>query len=134
MSQNHKVSQRSLLAVMIFSNSFSLIMILKLKLPDILPSEMTPLVQALLAIIEQLFELVEQQKEQINQLKDEIRVLKKQKKTFLNPGKWMKKQRIRLTLMVQMIRAIKRIIGRKNQKQAIYRFTLPKFFAVKGSL
>ena len=80
MSQNHKVSQRSLLAVMIFSNSFSLIMILKLKLPDILPSEMTPLVEALLAIIGQLFELFEQQKEQISQLKDEIRVLKKQKK------------------------------------------------------
>ena len=55
-------------------------MILKLKLPDILPSEMTPLVEALLAIIGQLFELFEQQKEQISQLKDEIRVLKKQKK------------------------------------------------------
>ena len=49
-------------------------------MPDILPSDMTPLVKALLAIIEQLSEQVELQKQEINQLKDEIRVLKKQKK------------------------------------------------------
>ena len=115
---------------MICSNSFSLIIILKLKLPDILPSEMTPLVEALLAIIGQLFELVEQQKEQINQLKDEIRVLKKQKKKpAFKPSKMDEKTEGSITLMVQMIRAIKRIIGRKNQKHAIYRFTLLKYTA-----
>ena len=49
-------------------------------MPDILPSEMTPLVKALLAVIGQLSEQLEQQKQEISQLKDEIRALKKQKK------------------------------------------------------